>query len=103
MKSLLPAPDSPLRNGSFLQLMAFRLCSILSYQVVAVTVGWHVYEITRNPFSLGLIGLAEVIPYFCTAPFAGHLVDHVHRRKLGMLACLLLGRPLFSWIGYAKR
>jgi len=90
VKSLLPASDSPLRNGSFLQLMVFRLCSILSYQVVAVTVGWHVYEITRNPFSLGLIGLAEVIPYFCTAPFAGYLVDHAHRRRLGMLACLLL-------------
>ena len=90
MKPLIPAPDSPLRNASFLQLLAFRLSSILSYQVVAVTVGWHVYEITRNPFSLGLIGLAEVIPYFCTAPFAGHLVDHVHRRKLGMLACAML-------------
>src|SRR5690606_36892160 len=90
VKSLLPASDSPLRNGSFLQLMVFRLCSILSYQVVAVTVGWHVYEITRHPFSLGLIGLAEVIPYCCTAPFAGYLVDHVRRRRLGMLACLLL-------------
>src|SRR3546814_931988 len=70
--------------------MSCRIFSILSYQGVAVTVGWHVYELTRNPFSLGLIGLAEVIPYFCTAPFAGYLVDHVHRRKLGMLACALL-------------
>ena len=91
MRRLLPAPDSPLRNRSFLQLMVYRICTILSYQVVAVTVGWHVYELTRNPFSLGLIGLTEVIPYFCTAPFAGYLVDHVHRRKLGMLACAMLG------------
>ncbi len=91
MKRLLPAPDSPLRNGPFLQLMAYRLGSILSYQVVAVTVGWHIYELTGNPFSLGLIGLAEVIPYFITAPFAGYLVDHVHRRTLGMLACAMLG------------
>lgn len=90
MRSLLPASGSPLRNGPFLQLLVYRLSSILSYQVVAVTVGWHVYEITRNPFSLGLIGLAEVIPYFCTAPFAGYLVDNVHRRKLGALACALL-------------
>ncbi|MDQ3228440.1 MAG: MFS transporter [Pseudomonadota bacterium] len=68
--------------------MAYRLLSILSYQVVAVTVGWHVYQLTRNPLALGLIGLAEVIPYFCVAPFAGYLVDHSRRRKLGMLACL---------------
>ena len=83
--------DSPLRNRGFIGLLGYRLLSILSYQIVAVTVGWHVYELTRNPFSLGLIGLAEVIPYFITAPFAGYLADHLPRRKLGMVACLGLG------------
>jgi MFS family permease len=81
------APSSPLHNPGFRALMAFRICTILSYQIVAVTVGWHVYEITRSPFALGLIGLAEVLPYFCIAPFAGYLVDHLPRRKLGVAAC----------------
>src|SRR5688500_5168958 len=67
--------------------MAWRILNILSYQIVAVTVGWHVYELTRNPWALGLIGLAEVIPYFCVAPFAGYLVDHLPRRRLGAVAC----------------
>ena len=81
------APPSPLRNRSFLQLMLYRIGTILSYQIVAVTVGWHVYELTRDPLSLGLIGLAEVVPFFCVAPFAGYLVDHLPRRRLGMAAC----------------
>ncbi|WP_344760397.1 MFS transporter [Luteimonas lutimaris] len=81
------SPSSPMRNPGFRALMAFRICTILSYQIVAVTVGWHVYEITRSPFALGLIGLAEVLPYFCIAPFAGYLVDHLPRRKLGVAAC----------------
>ena len=84
MTEVLPAP---LRNRSFVQLMLYRFSTILSYQIVAVTVGWHVYELTRNPLSLGLIGLAEVLPFFCVAPFAGYLVDHLPRRKLGMAAC----------------
>lgn len=67
--------------------MLYRISTILSYQIVAVTVGWHVYEITRDPLSLGLIGLTEVLPFFCVAPFAGYLVDHLPRRKLGMVAC----------------
>ncbi|HET8819890.1 MAG TPA: MFS transporter [Xanthomonadaceae bacterium] len=94
-----------MRNGGFLGLLSYRLLGTLSYQVVAVTVGWHVYTLTRNPFSLGLIGLAEVIPYFCTAPFAGYLVDHLPRRKLGMVACIglavtavLLTATAFGWI-----
>ncbi|WP_296251617.1 MFS transporter [uncultured Stenotrophomonas sp.] len=77
-----------LRQPGYVQLLLYRIAGMLSYQIVAVTVGWHIYEVTRNPFSLGLIGLAEVLPYFCVAPFAGYLVDHLPRRKLGMTACL---------------
>ena len=76
-----------LSRPGFARLLAYRIFAMLSYQVVAVTVGWHIYEVTRNPFSLGLIGLAEVVPFFCVAPFAGYLVDHLPRRRLGMVAC----------------
>ena len=88
----LPAPTEEtartlLARPGFSQLLAYRIFAMLSYQVVAVTVGWHIYEVTRNPFSLGLVGLAEVLPFFCVAPFAGYLVDHLPRRRLGMVAC----------------
>ena len=79
---------SPLRQAAFRGLMTYRLLTILSYQMVAVAVGWHVYEITGDPWKLGLIGLAEVLPFFCVAPFAGHLVDHLPKRRLGAIACL---------------
>jgi MFS family permease len=79
---------SPLRSVGFRWLMLYRICTLLSYQVVAVTVGWHIYELTRDPWSLGLVGLAEVLPFFCVAPFSGYLVDHLPRRKLGAVACL---------------
>ncbi len=83
-------PDSALQllaRPGFSLVLAYRIFAMLSYQIVAVTVGWHIYEVTRNPFSLGLIGLAEVLPFFCVAPFAGYLVDHLPRRRLGMVAC----------------
>ncbi|MET0329622.1 MAG: MFS transporter, partial [Luteimonas sp.] len=77
---------APLRNRNFRALLGYRIFTILSYQIVAVTAGWHIYAETGNPWMLGLIGLAEVLPYFCVAPFAGYLVDHLPRRKLGMAA-----------------
>ncbi|MFT4197173.1 MAG: MFS transporter [Pseudoxanthomonas sp.] len=77
-----------LRQPAFACVLAYRLGAMLSYQIVAVTVGWHIYEITRDPFSLGLVGLAEIVPYFFIAPFAGYLVDHLPRRRLGIAACL---------------
>lgn len=81
-----PSLPSSLRSVGFRWLLLYRICTLLSYQIVAVTVGWHIYEVTHNTLSLGLVGLAEVIPYFCVAPFAGHLVDHLPRRKMGAAA-----------------
>ncbi|HEY4555352.1 MAG TPA: MFS transporter [Lysobacter sp.] len=84
-----------LRTPGFAGLLGYRLLAMLSYQIVAVTVGWHVYELTRDPLSLGMIGLAEVIPYIGCALFAGYAVDHLPRRRVGMFACLgLLGTAL---------
>ncbi|MFI5304527.1 MAG: MFS transporter [Nitrospiria bacterium] len=67
--------------------MAFRVQIVLAYQMLAVVVGWHIYELTHDPFSLGLIGLAEVIPYFTSALFAGYAIDHYSRRTFGVFAC----------------
>lgn len=54
---------------------------VLSYQMMMVAIGWHIYELTHDPWSLGLIGLAEVIPYMSSALFLGHAVDHYFSRR----------------------
>ena len=78
-------------NYAFVKLLAFRIQISLAYQIMAVVVGWHIYEITHDPLSLGLIGLAEVIPYFASALVAGHAIDHYYNRRLfGVLAAILL-------------
>lgn len=70
-------------------LLAFRIQIVLAYQIVMVVVGWHIYELTHDALALGLIGLAEVIPYFCCALFAGYAIDHYSRRMFGVLASLV--------------
>lgn len=97
-----PGHDSPLRNRGFIGLLVYRLLAMLSYQIVAVTVGWHIYQITRDALALGLIGLTEVIPYFCFALFAGYAVDHMRRRRLGMYACLGLLLTTLTLAGVAS-
>lgn len=66
---------------AFSKLLAFRVQMLLAYQIMAVVAGWHIYELTRDPLALGLIGLAEVVPYFSSALFAGHAVDHYYSRR----------------------
>jgi len=56
--------------------------------IQAVVVGWQVYEITKDPLSLGLIGLAEAIPAIAVSLYAGHLADIVERKKI-ILVCVV--------------
>ena len=66
-----------------------RLFITLAIMLQAVVVGWQVYEITKDPLSLGLIGLAEAIPAITVSLYAGHLADIVERKKI-ILVCVLL-------------
>ena len=49
-------------------------------EMVFVAVGWQVYEISRNPFHLGLIGLAEFLPLLLLALPAGAIADRFSRK-----------------------
>jgi len=64
----------------------------LAAQIQGVVVSWQIYDITRDPLSLGLMGLAEALPYIGIALFAGHVADRQDRRaiSLGSLALLVV-------------
>ena len=48
----------------------------------SIIVGWQVYQLTKDPLSLGLIGLAEAIPFISIALFAGHVADRYNRKRI---------------------
>lgn len=77
-----------LLSHPFARLTIYRACTTLSYQILTVTAGWHMYSITHDVLSLGLLGLAEVIPYFCSSLFAGHAVDVLSKRWLAIAGCV---------------
>ena len=84
-----------------LRLRNFRLYIIslwaltIATQIQAVVVGWQVYSVTNDPLSLGLVGLAEALPFIAVALYAGHVADRRARRPValistaGMLLCAL--------------
>lgn len=76
-------------SKAFKTLLLYRIGATLSYQITMVAVGWHLYEITNSVVSLGLIGLAELVPYFALALYSGHAVDHHSRKLIAAIACLI--------------
>jgi MFS family permease len=95
-----------LRIKDFRLFILARFLLTFGIQMQSVIVGWQVYKITHDPFSLGLIGLAEAIPFLGVALFAGHVADRVNRRRiilvtviaylLGAIALLLLSFHLYE-------
>ena len=73
---------SVLRLKDFRLLLLTRLFGMAALQSQAVIVGWQVYAITRSPFKLGLVGLAEAVPAIICALVAGHIVDISRPQKI---------------------
>jgi MFS family permease len=83
-------PYAALKIPDFRNFILARLCVTLAIQIQATVVGWQVYEITGEPFSLGLIGLAEAIPAISVSLYAGHVADIVDRKKIIVAAVSIL-------------
>jgi MFS family permease len=55
-----------------------------------VAVGWQVYELTKDPLALGLIGLAEVVPAVSVSLYAGHIADIASRKHIALICVSML-------------
>ncbi len=83
----MTSPYAVLQIRDFRFFILARLFVTLGIQVQAVAVGLQIYQLTKDPLSLGLIGLSEAIPAIAVSLYAGHLADVVERRKI-ILACV---------------
>ena len=58
----------------------------ISSQIQGVVVAWQIYAITHDPLSLGLMGLAEALPFIGFALYAGHIADRLNRHHVSLVA-----------------
>ncbi len=75
-------PFAAVRIPEFKNLMIGRFCFIMSLRMMSTLVGWWIYQLTNDPFAIGLIGLSEVIPALSMALYSGHVIDQSEKRKL---------------------
>ena len=79
-------PYAALRFKEFNIFLFIRFILVFGWSMQFIIIEWEVYNLTKDPLSLGLIGLAEVIPAISTALFAGHIVDQKEKKKLFVIA-----------------
>src|SRR6478672_3468374 len=79
-------PFAALRFRDFRLLLAGSFLAVFAEQMLGVAVGWELYERTRNPLALGLVGLVEIVPVLLLALPAGHLADRRDRKWIVVFA-----------------
>jgi MFS family permease len=70
------------RHRPFALYWAARVFSTVALQMQAVAVSWQMYDLTRNPLDLGLVGLVQFVPAALFVLVAGHAADRYNRRTI---------------------
>jgi MFS family permease len=89
--SLLSAENrfGAFQHASYRRFFFARFLAAFAIQIVSVSVGWQMYEVTGNAFYLGLIGLFQFLPSLLLILVTGTVADR-HNRRMIMATCLLV-------------
>jgi len=89
MDAVQMSPGSVLRHPGYLNFATSRVLSSLSFQCIAIAMGWMIYDQTHSAFALALVGLCQFLPMVVLTFIVGHIADRYDRRRIG-LACQLI-------------
>ena len=95
-------PYEALRIKEFNIFLVLRFVLVFAWSMQFIVIEWQVYTLTKDPLSLGIIGLMEIIPALSMALFAGHIVDQSEKRNLlakciAAFSLISFGLFLLTW------
>ena len=82
-----------LRYRDFSIVTLNQFCLTLAILIQEIIVAYSLYKITKDPLTLGLIGLAEAIPYIALSLWGGYFADRFNKQTI-MKICLFFAIPL---------
>ncbi|MER9919685.1 MULTISPECIES: MFS transporter [unclassified Mesorhizobium] len=77
------------RHRSFLSYWAARFLTTFATMIVSVAVGWQIYDLTRDPFDLGIVGIVQFLPSLLLVLVTGVVADRFGRRLIMALATVV--------------
>ena len=77
------------QNSAFMTYWLSRVASSFAMQIQTVAVGWQVYDLTRDPLDLGLVGLSQFLPALLLVLVTGAVADRFRRRTI-MAVCIAI-------------
>jgi MFS family permease len=99
-------PAAPIDTYASLRIPDFRYFVMNSFLITAtlliqeVVLGYELYKITHDPLALGLVGLAEALPFIALSLFGGHLADRKDKKRIlqWSLAVITIGSVILYFV-----
>lgn len=93
-------PFAALRYPDFRLVMFGEFVSSLGGQMIAVALGWEIYERTGEAFALGLMGLVQILPVILLVFITGHVADRYNRKRIVVIstAAMALGSLILAGV-----
>jgi MFS family permease len=82
-------PYAVLRIRDFRLFLYARLAMTIAFQMEEVVLGWQIFALTKDPLSLGIIGLVGALPALALLLYTGHLSDRKDRRLISLMSLLV--------------
>lgn len=100
-----PGAFEALKNAFFARYVSAMALSLMGGWVRITALGYLVYDLTEDPFKLGLIGVVQGVPQLVFGPLAGAFLDRLDRRKVLIVVqnIVLLTMTLLSWLILTER
>ena len=80
-----PSPGL-LQQRPFVLFWLARVCATMGYQMMALLIGWQLYQLTNRALDLGLVGLIQFVPAVVLTLLIGHAADRYDRRLIIRIA-----------------
>lgn len=86
-------PFAALRFAEFRNLICGSFLTTMAILIQEIALAYELYKLTRDPLTLGFIGLAEAVPFIALALFGGHFADRYEKRRImqNMLLVIMAG------------
>lgn len=91
------------RHRAFAYYFVSRFLSTFALQIISVAVGWQIYDLTRDPFDLGLVGLIQFLPALVLILFTGAAADRYGRRTIMLICEVIIAVAAAALVWFAWR
>ena len=75
-------PYAALRYPEYRNFIVASFLFTIALLIQEVALGYELYTITRDPLALGMVGLAEALPFIGLSLFGGHIADRKSKRRI---------------------